>query len=69
MEGKRARSPSLRPCLFRCQSVEAEELRQYLLQLVQALRYEAVDGSRLARFLVARAAEDPPLAIQLHWWV
>ncbi|EFJ45030.1 hypothetical protein VOLCADRAFT_40672, partial [Volvox carteri f. nagariensis] len=49
--------------------VEVEERRQYLLQLVQALRYEAADGSRLASFLVARAAEDPALAIQLHWYL
>jgi hypothetical protein len=39
------------------------------LQLVQALRFEAFDDSRLARFLVARAAANPAFAIFLHWWV
>ena len=46
---------------------EDEELRYYALQLVQALRYEASDDSRLAAFLVRRAAANPPLAILLHW--
>jgi hypothetical protein len=36
---------------------------------VQALRFEAFDDSRLARFLVARAAANPAFAIFLHWWV
>jgi phosphatidylinositol 3-kinase len=40
-----------------------------LLQLVQALRFEAFDDSRLARFLVARSAANPAFAIFLHWWV
>jgi hypothetical protein len=39
------------------------------MQLVQALRFEAFDDSRLARFLVARAAANPAFAIFLHWWV
>eukprot|EP00198_Chlamydomonas_reinhardtii_P000296 XP_001689631.1 VPS34-like PI-3-kinase [Chlamydomonas reinhardtii] len=52
------------------QAVEVEELGAYLLQLVQALRYEAADtGSRLGAFLVQRAAEDPALAVQLHWYL
>ncbi len=46
---------------------ENEELLYYLLQLVQALRYEAGDDSRLASFLVQRAISDPTLAISLHW--
>jgi phosphatidylinositol 3-kinase len=37
------------------------------VQLVQALRFEAFDDSRLARFLVARAAANPAFAIFLHW--
>lgn len=48
---------------------ENEELLYYLLQLVQALRYEAADDSRLAAFLVQRAISDPTLAIFLHWSV
>ncbi|GIL80848.1 hypothetical protein Vretimale_9438 [Volvox reticuliferus] len=68
-------SPDFRAEVVREHAVQAlqnhdpDELSQYLLQLVQALRYEAADGSRLARFLVARAAEDPALAIQLHWYL
>ena len=46
-----------------------EELRYYLLQLVQALRYEAVDDSRLATFIVQRATKNPVLGILLHWYV
>ena len=45
-----------------------EELRYYLLQLVQALRYEAVDNSRLATFIVQRASKNPVLGVLLHWW-
>lgn len=45
-----------------------EELRYYLLPLVQALRYEPADDSRLARFLVSRATADIALGIPLHWW-
>ena len=45
-----------------------EELRYYLLQLVQALRYEAVDDSRLATFIVQRATRNPVLGILLHWY-
>lgn len=44
-----------------------EELRYYLLQLVQALRYEAVDDSRLANFIVQRAIRNPVLGSLLHW--
>ena len=44
-----------------------EELRYYLLQLVQALRYEVEDDSKLARFIVHRASLSPVLGILLHW--
>ena len=37
-----------------------DELMGYLLQLVQALRYESEDDSQLARFLVDRAVVNPP---------
>ena len=46
---------------------EDEELLYYLLQLVQALRYEAADASPLAHFLVQRAVANPTLAFTLHW--
>ena len=37
--------------------------------MVQALRYEAEDDSRLATFIVSRASRNPALGILLHWWV
>lgn len=44
-----------------------EELRYYLLQLVQALRYEVVDNSKLATFIVERASKNPVIGVLLHW--
>ena len=46
-----------------------DELMGYLLQLVQALRYESEDDSQLARFLVDRAVVNPVLANFLHWYL
>ncbi len=46
-----------------------EELRYYLLQLVQALRYEASDDSQLASFIVNRAIRSIDLAVPLHWYL
>lgn len=46
-----------------------DELMGYLLQLVQALRYESEDNSQLARFLVDRAVANPVLANFLHWYL
>ena len=51
------------------QKADDEELLCYLLQLVQALRYEAADDSPLASFLVSRARTNTTLAIYLHWCV
>ena len=44
-----------------------DELLCYLLQLVQALRYEVEDYSQLATFLASRAAANPKLAFFFHW--
>ncbi|KAK9811578.1 hypothetical protein WJX72_006428 [[Myrmecia] bisecta] len=49
------------------QRTDDEELLYYLLQLVQALRYESSEASRLARFLIARAGRNPIMGIFLHW--
>jgi phosphatidylinositol 3-kinase len=57
-----------------------DELLMYLLQLVQALRYErrpsddgrdeeAVADSSLATFLIGRAARNPRLGSYLHWYL
>lgn len=44
-----------------------DELLCYLLQLVQALRYEMEDQSPLAAFLAIRAATNPRVGFFLHW--
>lgn len=49
-----------------------DELQLYLLQLVQALKYEADgdgDDSSLARFLITRAADSLTLGNFLHWYL
>lgn len=46
-----------------------EELQCYLLQLVQALRFERSDKSRLALFLVNRALSNIEIASFLRWYI
>ncbi|XP_054809368.1 phosphatidylinositol 3-kinase, root isoform [Prosopis cineraria] len=46
-----------------------EELQCYLLQLVQALRFERSDKSRLCHFLVGRALRNIEFASFLRWYV
>ncbi|XP_006654109.2 phosphatidylinositol 3-kinase, root isoform [Oryza brachyantha] len=46
-----------------------EELQCYLLQLVQALRFERSDESCLAHFLVNRAVSNIEIASFLRWYV
>uniref|UniRef100_A0A7N0T5H0 phosphatidylinositol 3-kinase n=1 Tax=Kalanchoe fedtschenkoi TaxID=63787 RepID=A0A7N0T5H0_KALFE len=46
-----------------------EELQCYLLQLVQALRFERSDKSRLCQFLVRRSLHNIELASFLRWYV
>ncbi|XP_020525808.1 phosphatidylinositol 3-kinase, root isoform isoform X2 [Amborella trichopoda] len=46
-----------------------EELKCYLLQLVQALRFERSDKSRLSLFLVQRSLCNIELASFLRWYV
>ncbi|GLU03095.1 hypothetical protein SLE2022_203130 [Rubroshorea leprosula] len=46
-----------------------EELQCYLLQLVQALRFERSDKSRLSQFLIQRSLRDIELASFLRWYV
>lgn len=45
------------------------ELLSYLLQLVQALRYEPTDDSQLSRFLISRALHAPAVASSLFWYL
>ncbi len=52
------------------QSTSDEELLHFLLQLVQALRYEhSVAESCLAQFLVERAMKSPSIASALYWYL
>jgi phosphatidylinositol 3-kinase len=52
------------------QSTSDEELLPFLLQLVQALRYEhTVTESCLAEFLVGRATKSPSIASALYWYL
>ncbi|KAF1927323.1 phosphatidylinositol 3-kinase [Didymella exigua CBS 183.55] len=56
----------------RLKKADDEELQLYLLQLVQALKYEAAgegDDSSLARFLVTRAASSFALGNFFHWYL
>ncbi|XP_077244146.1 vacuolar protein sorting 34 isoform X2 [Tasmannia lanceolata] len=46
-----------------------EELQCYLLQLVQALRFERSDKSRLSLFLVQRSLRNIELACFFRWYV
>ncbi|KAH9773220.1 phosphatidylinositol 3-kinase VPS34 [Citrus sinensis] len=46
-----------------------DELQCYLLQLVQALRFERSDKSRLSQFLVQRSSHNIELASFLRWYV
>ncbi|GAB4839778.1 hypothetical protein Ancab_020488 [Ancistrocladus abbreviatus] len=48
---------------------EDEELQCYLLQLVQALRFERSDRSCLSHFLVQRSLRNIELASFLRWYV
>eukprot|EP01025_Chloroclados_australasicus_P004742 TRINITY_DN11257_c0_g5_i1.p1 TRINITY_DN11257_c0_g5~~TRINITY_DN11257_c0_g5_i1.p1 ORF type:complete len:871 (-),score=117.28 TRINITY_DN11257_c0_g5_i1:1332-3944(-) len=50
-------------------NADDEDIKSYLLQLVQALRYENEDCGTLAKFLVSRAQNNPQLAILLHWFL
>jgi len=46
-----------------------EEFQGYLLQLVQALRYEAKYPSYLSDFLISRGAQSFPICNLLHWYL
>jgi len=56
----------------RLRKADDQELQLYLLQLVQALKYEAAgdgDDSSLARFLITRAANSFTLGNFFHWYL
>ena len=48
-------------------TAEDEDIVNYLLQLVQALRYEITDESPLANFLIRRGCQNHILGNFLHW--
>lgn len=45
----------------------------YLLQLVQALRYDKTDDvnhlSDLAKFLIQRGVNNPKIGVQFYWYI
>ncbi|KAK2659192.1 hypothetical protein Ddye_005725 [Dipteronia dyeriana] len=51
------------------QRADDEELQCYLLQLVEALRFERSEKSRLSQFLVERSSRNIELASFLRWYV
>ena len=62
----------------RLRESDDEELLLYLLQLVQALKFEkmpsdsaegSTQDSSLARFLISRATQSPMLGNYLHWYL
>ena len=58
----------------RLRKADDDELLMYLLQLVQALKFEKLDGdatqdSSLASFLIARATNNFVLGNYLHWYL
>uniref|UniRef100_A0A6B2KYB6 phosphatidylinositol 3-kinase n=1 Tax=Arcella intermedia TaxID=1963864 RepID=A0A6B2KYB6_9EUKA len=54
----------------RLQKAKNEELSSYLLQLVQALRYDKQDTqSDLAKLLFQRAIQNSTIGIQLFWFI
>lgn len=60
----------------RLRKAEDEELQLYLLQLVQALKFESYEGegegfpsSSLAKFLIDRAVQNFKLGNYLHWFL
>lgn len=48
--------------------IEDNELRDYLLQLVQALRHEPYHDSALARFILTRALRNQRVIGQMLFW-
>jgi len=45
-----------------------EDLQLYLMQLVQALKFESFEGD-LARFLIERASANASLSNYLYWYL
>ncbi|XP_069062280.1 phosphatidylinositol 4,5-bisphosphate 3-kinase catalytic subunit gamma isoform-like isoform X1 [Pleurodeles waltl] len=62
---KNVRSMSVK----RLELLSTEELLRYLLQLVQALKFEAYHDSALARFLIRRALRSKRLGHYFFWYL
>ena len=74
--GPSHQNPAVRAyAVERLQKADDTELHQYLLQLVQALKFENSDSeeglteSSLAQFLIDRAANNFMLGNYLHWYL
>eukprot|EP00002_Diphylleia_rotans_P025641 TRINITY_DN5077_c0_g1_i2.p1 TRINITY_DN5077_c0_g1~~TRINITY_DN5077_c0_g1_i2.p1 ORF type:complete len:562 (-),score=91.59 TRINITY_DN5077_c0_g1_i2:1276-2961(-) len=51
------------------EKADDEELLYYLLQLVQAIRYESKEDSMLVHFLISRSCACREVGIYFHWYV
>ncbi|KAK9455873.1 kinase-like domain-containing protein [Dipodascopsis uninucleata] len=73
--GPSFKNPAVRSyAVDRLRKADDEELQLYLLQLVQALKFDKVSNNRgkkssLARFLEGRAAKNEILGNYFHWYV
>ena len=61
--------PKVRAYAVQClERMDDEELRQYMLQLTQVLKFESFLDSALARFLLRRALRNPRLIGHVLFW-
>jgi len=61
--------PKVRAYAVQClEQMDNEELRQYMLQLTQVLKFESFLDSALARFLLRRALRNPRLIGHVLFW-
>lgn len=51
------------------EDIPLEEVERYLLQLVQALRYDKVVKTDLMRYLIRRCTESVKLGIRFYWYL
>ena len=58
---------SMRERLIQCLCISDSELNQYLLQFVQALKYESYLECELIEFLLHRAVKNQKIGHQLFW--
>mmetsp|Transcript_11174 Transcript_11174/g.38835 ORF Transcript_11174/g.38835 Transcript_11174/m.38835 type:complete len:1010 (-) Transcript_11174:885-3914(-) len=68
--GPRYADPFVRAFAIKCLSrISDSELECFILQLVQVLKYETHHDSQTARFLLARALDNPLIGHRLFWHI